>query len=35
MAMMQGTQRIPGFRLTDFERDQQAELHFEMYLQVT
>lgn len=35
MAMMQGPQRIPGLRLTDFERDQQVEMNFEMYLEVT
>lgn len=35
MAMMSGAQRIPGLRLTDFERDQQVDLNFEMFLEVT
>jgi hypothetical protein len=35
MAMMSGAQRIPGLRLTDFERDQQVDLSFEMFLEVT
>ncbi|KAJ9092854.1 hypothetical protein QFC19_008578 [Naganishia cerealis] len=34
MPLVPGPQRIPAFRLSDFERDQQVELQFEMYLQV-
>ncbi|KAJ9122369.1 hypothetical protein QFC22_001791 [Naganishia vaughanmartiniae] len=34
MPLVPGSQRIPAFKLSDFERDQQVELQFEMYLQV-
>lgn len=34
MPLVPGPQRIPAFKLSDFERDQQVELQFELYLQV-
>ncbi|KAJ9100586.1 hypothetical protein QFC21_003630 [Naganishia friedmannii] len=34
MPIVPGLQRIPAFKLSDFERDQQVELQFEIYLQI-